>query len=390
MSMWLCNSFSADQLVLPLEHIPVLATLHMIRLYISLCLHRLLSVSLQASATLCCFCCYGCVLQGKHKGNRAKHFRSVFSLIFDCFTFLSWEDNAVMGCRNNIKLVDVHMGFVFPTAPAHLRNMLPSVAWPPVTEPGSDKIVAPSRCDGNAKHTKQPCLNDKAGKHRKPAMAESLDSASSISSDMPPFLQPATSESGATVESGENMSHECDNDPSKSTYKEPPTDTEPTPLKMQHPTTPAVHHNTKTAATRSPDSTFTTTRSGGSKPVKGAEACKSHNPSKILSDQLPSGLPPTATAPTEPTAVKPPAATHHVAAGVDEHVDNPLADCSITKSTKSATPMAARQSAGTTVTAQQGQPVTAVEDASWLDDLEKTCHQTPYRASCNSCQTILH
>ena len=53
--------------------------------------------------------------------------RSPFSLAFDTFT------------RNNIKLLDVHMGFVFPTAPKHLRDMLPSVAWPPLTTSESAK-----------------------------------------------------------------------------------------------------------------------------------------------------------------------------------------------------------------------------------------------------------
>ena len=316
-----------------------------------------------------------CVLQGKHKGKQVPCNFALFSSSL-CFHFLSWEDNAIVGCRNNIKMVVVHMGFVFPTAPAHLRAMLPCVAWPPVTGPGSDKILAPSRCDNDAKHK---CPTDKARKHRKPAMAESLDSASSSSSDMPPLLQPATSEAGATLESSENMSRRCDTDPS---HKEPPTATEPTSLNMQHPPTPAVHDNTETAATRSPDSTFSTTWCEGSKPAKGAEPCKSHNPNINATDQLPSDLPPR----TETIAVKSPMATRHIAAAVDEHYENPLTmspDCSITKYTKGATPKAVSPVAGTTVTAavqHQGQPVTPVEDASWLDDLDNGMSPDPIQS----------
>ena len=203
-----------------------------------------------------------------------------------------------MGCRNNVKLVDVHMGVVFPTAPTCLRAMLPSVAWPAVAASGSQQTTPPSRCKGSAKHANPPCLDGKptlaSEEHSKPAPADSFNSTSSCASDLLPVLQPAPLQSDKNIACGGG-----DDDHVKSTLQ---LNTPYNAIQQaftrssdfEQPTMSPVNDNTENTAKGCPDSTFSTIQWANSEPAKRDEPCKSDNPATHSIDQLPCDLPATA------------------------------------------------------------------------------------------------
>lgn len=260
--------------------------------------------------------------------------------------------------------------------------MLPCVAWPPLAASGSQQTTQPSRCSGNAKHANQSCPN---GKHTvkseepsKPAPADSLSSASSRASDMLPFRQPATLQSHKN-----SASSICDDHHSKSTYQlHPPPTAMPLASRessdFKRPTTSPVHDNTENTAQCSPDSMFSTTQWVCSEPAKGGEPCKSDNPSTHSTDRLPYDLPATAS-----IAAKSPVAIHPVAAGADEHIDNPFAifpDCAITTCTTGAPLVPRAHPTITAATEHKGHPVAASEDTCWPDYLDTSLSSDPIQS----------
>ena len=106
--------------------------------------------------------------------------QSPFSLAFDTLT------------RNNVYLVNIHMEFVFPAAPKHLREKLPGVAWPPPADPYQPQVAQPVKTQANPKPPDQATPSKKPdcrapthtpGQAKKPAADHNPRALSCSSSD---------------------------------------------------------------------------------------------------------------------------------------------------------------------------------------------------------------